>query len=44
MSQMKVATRFENSEGIVTKESFEPNAIDFKENIAKLQNKDAILW
>jgi branched-chain amino acid transport system substrate-binding protein len=38
----KVATRFENSEGIVTKESFEPNAIDFKENIAKLQNEDAI--
>jgi len=38
----KVATRFENSEGIVTKESFEPNAIDFKENIAKLQNTDAI--
>ena len=38
----KVATRFENSEGTVTKESFEPNAIDFKENIAKLQNKDAI--
>jgi len=39
----KVATRFENSEGTVTKESFEPNTIDFKENIAKLQNKDAIL-
>ncbi len=39
----KVATRFENSERTVTKESFEPNAIDFKENIAKLQNKDAIL-
>jgi len=38
----EVATRFENSEGIVTKESFEPNAIDFKENIAKLQNLDAI--
>jgi len=38
----EVATRFENSEGIVTKESFEPNAIDFKENIAKLQNEDAI--
>jgi len=38
----EVATRFENSEGTVTKESFEPNAIDFKENIAKLQNKDAI--
>jgi branched-chain amino acid transport system substrate-binding protein len=39
----EIATRFENSEGIVTKESFEPNAIDFKENIAKLQNKDAIV-
>jgi len=39
----KIATRFENSAGIVTKESFEPNAIDFKENIAKLQNKDAIV-
>jgi branched-chain amino acid transport system substrate-binding protein len=38
----EIAARFENSEGIVTKESFEPNAIDFKENIAKLQNKDAI--
>jgi ABC-type branched-subunit amino acid transport system substrate-binding protein len=38
----KVATRFENSEGTVTKESFEPNTIDFKENIAKLQNEDAI--
>jgi branched-chain amino acid transport system substrate-binding protein len=38
----EVATRFENSEGIVSKESFEPNAIDFKENIAKLQNEDAI--
>jgi len=38
----EVATRFENSEGTVTKESFEPNAIDFKENIAKLQNVDAI--
>jgi len=38
----KVAARFENSEGTVTKESFEPNAIDFKENIAKLQNKEAI--
>jgi branched-chain amino acid transport system substrate-binding protein len=38
----EIATRFENSEGIVTKEAFEPNAIDFKENIAKLQNEDAI--
>jgi branched-chain amino acid transport system substrate-binding protein len=38
----KVAARFENSEGTVTKESFEPNAIDFKENNAKLQNKEAI--
>ncbi len=38
----KVAARFENSEKTVTKESFEPNAIDFKENIAKLQNKEAI--
>ena len=37
-----VATRVENSEVTVTKESFEPNAIDFKENIAKLQNEDAI--
>jgi ABC-type branched-subunit amino acid transport system substrate-binding protein len=38
----EIATRFENSGGIVTKELFEPNTIDFKENIAKLQNKDAI--
>jgi len=38
----EVATRFENSEGTVTKESFEPNAVDFKENIAKLQNVDAV--
>jgi len=38
----EAATRFENFGGTVTKESFEPNAIDFKENIAKLQNKDAI--
>ncbi len=38
----EVTTKFENSEGTVTKESFEPNAIDFKENIAKLQNEDAI--
>jgi len=38
----EVATRFENSERTVTKEPFEPNAIDFKENIAKLQNEDAI--
>jgi len=38
----EVATRFENFGGTVTKESFEPNTIDFKENIAKLQNKDAI--
>jgi len=38
----EVATRFENFGGTVTKESFEPNAIDFKENIAKLQNEDAI--
>jgi len=38
----EVAARFENSEGIVTQESFELNAIDFKENIAKLQNEDAI--
>jgi len=37
-----VATKFENSERTVTKESFEPNTIDFKDNIAKLQNKDAI--
>jgi len=39
----EIATRFENSEGIVTKESFEPNTIDFKENIAKLQNENGIL-
>ena len=38
----EIATRFENSEGTVTKESFEPNTIDFKENIAKLQNENAI--
>ena len=38
----EVATRFENFGGTVTKESFEPNAINFKENIAKLQNEDAI--
>ncbi len=34
-----VGTKFENS---VTQEHFDPNAVDFKENIAKLQNKDAI--
>ena len=39
----EIATRFENSEGTVTKESFEPNTIDFKENIAKLQNENAIV-
>jgi len=38
----EIATRFENSERIVSKEPFEPNAIDFKENIAELQNEDAI--
>jgi branched-chain amino acid transport system substrate-binding protein len=38
----ELATRFEKSEGIVTREPFEPNTIDFKENIARLQNKDAI--
>lgn len=34
-----VAVKFENS---ITKEPFAPNAEDFKENIAKLQNEDAI--
>jgi branched-chain amino acid transport system substrate-binding protein len=34
-----VAVKFENS---ITKEPFNPNADDFKENIAKLQNEDAI--
>jgi len=34
-----VATKFENS---ITKEPFEPNSTDFKENIAKLMNQDAI--
>jgi len=38
----EIGTRFENSEGIVSKEPFEPNVTDFKENIAKLQNEDAI--
>jgi branched-chain amino acid transport system substrate-binding protein len=41
----EVATKFENSERIVSKESFELlelDVIDFKENIAKLQNEDAI--
>jgi len=38
----EVATKFENFEGTVTKESFEPSIIDFKENIVKLQNEDAI--
>ena len=38
----EIATRFENSEGIVTQEPFEPNTIDFKEQIAKLQNEEAI--
>jgi len=38
----EVATKFENSERIVSKESFEPNVTDFKESIAKLQNEDAI--
>jgi len=34
-----VAIKFENS---VTQEPFDPNADDFKENITKLQNEDAI--
>jgi ABC-type branched-subunit amino acid transport system substrate-binding protein len=34
-----VATKFENS---VTTEPFEPNSEDFKENIEKLKNQDAI--
>ena len=34
-----VATKFEHS---VTKEPFDPNSNDFKENIAKLQNEEAI--
>ena len=34
-----VAVKFENS---VTQEPFDPNADDFKENITKLQNEDAI--
>jgi len=34
-----VAVKFENS---VTKEPFDPNANDFKGNIAKLQNEDAV--
>jgi len=38
----EVATRFENSEGIVSKEPFEPNVISVKESIAKLQNEDAV--
>jgi len=41
-----VETEFENSERIVSKEPFEPvelDVVDFKENIAKLQNKDAIV-
>jgi ABC-type branched-subunit amino acid transport system substrate-binding protein len=41
----EVATKFENSERIVSKEPFEIlelDVIDFKENIAKLQNEDAI--
>ena len=41
----EVATKFENSERIVSKEPFELlelDVIDFKENIAKLQNEDAI--
>ncbi len=41
----EVATKFENSERLVSKESFELlelDVIDFKENIAKLQNEDAI--
>jgi len=41
----EVATKFENSERIVSKVNFEPlelDVIDFKENIARLQNEDAI--
>ena len=41
----EVTTKFENSERNVSKESFELlelDVIDFKENIAKLQNEDAI--
>jgi len=39
----EIATRFENSEGIVNQESFDPNANDFKEQIVKLQNEEAIV-
>jgi branched-chain amino acid transport system substrate-binding protein len=38
-----VETEFENDGGTIIKELFAPNAIDFKDQIAKLQNKDAIV-
>jgi len=38
-----VETEFENDEGTISKEPFAPDAIDYKEQIAKLQSEDAIV-
>jgi len=38
-----VEREFENDEGTISKEPFAPDAIDYKEQITKLQNKDAIV-
>ena len=38
----EVATKFQSSERTIIQEPFDPNAVDFKSNIAKLQNEDAI--
>jgi len=38
-----VETEFENAERTISKEPFAPDAIDYKEQIVKLQNEDAIV-
>jgi len=38
-----VETEFENDEGTISKEPFAPDAIDYKEQITKLQSEDAIV-
>jgi len=38
-----VETEFENDEGTISKELFAPNAIDYTEQITKLQSEDAIV-
>jgi len=38
-----VEKEFENDEGIINKELFAPDAVSYKDQIAKLQNEDAIV-